>query len=96
MLSKSIKAISFQNLCQIRNQLKRECEGLKSKPWLIDLEKTLVKEIRALIQSKKKKEAQALLPKVNSQLMRVSKTGTISFSKASRLVSRITTQINKI
>tara|TARA_B100001179_G_C18589852_1_gene404105 strand:+ start:1825 stop:2085 length:261 start_codon:yes stop_codon:yes gene_type:complete len=58
--------------------------------------RTLVKEIRALIQSKKKKEAQALLPKVNSQLMRVSKTGTISFSKASRLVSRITTQINKI
>ena len=58
--------------------------------------RTLVKEIRTLIQSKKKKEAQALLPKVNSQLMRVSKTGTISFSKASRLVSRITTQINKI
>ena len=58
--------------------------------------RTLVKEIRILIESKKKKEAQALLPKVNSQLMRVSKTGTISFSKASRLVSRITTQINKI
>jgi len=58
--------------------------------------RTLVKEIRALIQSKKKKEAQVLLPKVNSQLMRVSKTGTISFSKASRLVSRIATQINKI
>jgi small subunit ribosomal protein S20 len=58
--------------------------------------RTLVKEIRALIQSKKKKEAQALLSKVNSQLMRVSKTGTISFSKASRLVSRIATQINKI
>ena len=58
--------------------------------------RTLVKEIRTLIQSKKKKEAQALLPKVNSQLMRVSKTRTISFSKASRLVSRITTQINKI
>ncbi len=58
--------------------------------------RTLVKQIRLLIQSKKKKEAQALLPKVNSQLMRVSKTGTISFSKASRLVSRITTQINKI
>ena len=58
--------------------------------------RTLVKEIRALIQSKKKKEAQVLLPKVNSQLMRVSKTGIISFSKASRLVSRITTQVNKI
>ena len=58
--------------------------------------RTLVKEIRALIHSKKKKEAQALLPKVNSQLMRISKTGAISFSKASRLVSRITTQINKI
>ena len=58
--------------------------------------RTLVKEIRLLIQSKKKKEAQALLPKVNSQLMRVSKTGAISFSKASRLVSRITIQINKI
>ena len=58
--------------------------------------RTLVKEIRAVIQSKKKKEAQTLLPNVNSQLMRVSKTGAISFSKASRLVSRITTQINKI
>ena len=58
--------------------------------------RTLVKEIRALIQSRKKKEAQALLPKVNSQLMRVSKTGAINFSKASRIVSRITIQINKI
>ena len=58
--------------------------------------RTLIKEIRKFVQMKKKKEAQALLPKVNSQLMRVSKTGTISFSKASRLVSRITTQINKI
>ncbi len=43
--------------------------------------RTLVKEIRTLIQSKKKKEAQALLPKVNSQLMRVSKTGNYQFFK---------------
>ena len=58
--------------------------------------RTLVKEIRALIQSKKKKEAQALLPKVNSQLMRVAKNGTISSKKASRLISRVTLQINKL
>ena len=58
--------------------------------------RTLIKEIRKFVQMKKKKEAQALLPKVNSQLMRVAKNGTISSKKASRLISRVTLQINKL
>ena len=58
--------------------------------------RTLFKEIRKFVQMKKKKEAQALLPKVNSQLMRVAKNGTISSKKASRLISRVTLQINKL
>ena len=58
--------------------------------------RTLFKEIRKCVQMKKKKEAQALLPKVNSQLMRVAKNGTISSKKASRLISRVTLQINKL
>ena len=58
--------------------------------------RTLIKEIRKCVQMKKKKEAQALLPKVSSQLMRVAKNGTISPKKASRLISRVTLQINKL
>ena len=58
--------------------------------------KSIIKEIILLIIKKKKKEAVKLLPKLNSQLMRIAKPGIIKKQTASRKISRLTKQINKI
>ena len=49
-----------------------------------------------LIESKKKKEALAFLPKLNSALMKVAKTGIVKKQNASRNISRITKKINSL
>jgi len=53
-----------------------------------------IKKMDLLLESKKKKEALAFLPNLNSQLMRVVKTGIIKKKNASRNISRITKKIN--
>jgi len=58
--------------------------------------KSIVKEISLLITAKKKKEAVKLLPKFNSQLMKIAKTGVIKKQTASRKISRLTKKINKL
>ena len=58
--------------------------------------KSVTKEISVFINAKKKKEAINLLPKLNSQLMKVVKTGVLKKKTASRKISRLTNQINKI
>ena len=49
-----------------------------------------LKKMNSLITSKKKTEALKFLPKLNSELMKVAKTGIIKKQNASRNVSRIT------
>ena len=58
--------------------------------------RSVVKEITLLVNAKKKKEAIKLLPKFNSQLMKIAKTGIIKKQTASRKISRITKKINKL
>ena len=58
--------------------------------------KSAIKEISLLIAAKKKKEAIKLLPKLNSQLIKISKSGVIKKKTASRKISRITKKINKL
>ena len=58
--------------------------------------KSIIKEIGLLITAKKKKEAIKLLPKFNSQLMKIAKVGVIKRQTASRKISRITKKINKL
>jgi|TARA_B110000438_G_scaffold281622_1_gene307952 small subunit ribosomal protein S20 len=53
-----------------------------------------IKKMDLLLDSKKKKEALAFLPNLNSQLMKVVKTGIIKKKNASRNISRITKKIN--
>ena len=55
-----------------------------------------IKKMNILLNSKKKKEAAAFLPKLNSELMRVAKTGIIKKQNASRNISRITRKINAL
>jgi len=58
--------------------------------------KNAIKKMNSLLDSKKKKEALAFLPKLNSELMKVSKTGIIKKQNASRNISRITRKINAL
>ena len=49
-----------------------------------------------LLDAKKKKDALKYLPKLNSELMKVAKTGVIKRQNASRNISRITRKINAL
>ena len=55
-----------------------------------------LKKMNALIDIKKKDEALKFLPKLNSELMKIAKTGVIKKQNASRNVSRITKKIAAI
>ena len=57
--------------------------------------KSAVKQMSSYITSGKMKEAQDFLPKFQSQLMKVAKTGVIRKETASRKISRIVKKINK-
>ena len=58
--------------------------------------KNALKKMNLLIDEKKKSEALKFLPKLNSELMKVVKTGIIKKQNASRNVSRITKKISSI
>jgi small subunit ribosomal protein S20 len=55
-----------------------------------------IKKINSLIENKKKDEALKFLPKLNSELMKIAKTGIIKKQNASRNVSRITKKITSL
>ena len=55
-----------------------------------------LKKMNILISEKKKSEALKFLPKLNSQLMKIAKTGIIKKQNASRNISRITKKIASI
>ena len=55
--------------------------------------KNALKKMNLLIDGNKKKEALNFLPKLNSELMKVCKTGVIKKQNASRNVSRITKKL---
>ena len=58
--------------------------------------KSIIKEIGLLITAQKKEEAIKLLPKFNSQLMKIAKVGVIKRQTASRKISRLTKKINQL
>tara|TARA_B100000029_G_C16976230_1_gene741902 strand:+ start:176 stop:436 length:261 start_codon:yes stop_codon:yes gene_type:complete len=58
--------------------------------------KNAIKKMNFLIQDKKKKEALKFLPELNSQLMKIAKTGVIKKQNASRNISRISKKINSL
>ena len=55
--------------------------------------KNALKKMKVLIDTKKKNEALKFLPKLNSELMKIAKTGIVKKQNASRNVSRITKRI---
>ena len=58
--------------------------------------KNALKKMNLLIDKKNKSEAVKFLPKLNSELMKVAKTGVIKRQNASRNVSRITKKISSL
>ena len=58
--------------------------------------KKAIKKMNLLIDKKDKKEAQNFLPKFNSELMKIAKTGVIKRQNASRNISRFTKKINNL
>ena len=58
--------------------------------------KNALKKMNSLIEGKKKSEALKFLPKLNSELMKVAKTGIIKKQNAARNVSRLTRKIASI
>tara|TARA_B100000214_G_C23521938_1_gene425430 strand:+ start:220 stop:480 length:261 start_codon:yes stop_codon:yes gene_type:complete len=58
--------------------------------------KNVIKKMNLLIESKKKSEALKFLPKLNSELMKIAKTGIIKKQNASRNLSRLTKKIASI
>jgi len=58
--------------------------------------KNAIKKMNSIIEEKNKKNALAFLPKLNSELMKIAKTGIIKRQNASRNISRITKKINSL
>jgi len=58
--------------------------------------KNAIKKMSLLIEKKNKSEALKFLPKLNSELMKIAKTGVIKKQNASRNISRITKKISSI
>ena len=58
--------------------------------------KNAIKKMNVLIEKKNKKEAISFLPKLNSEIMRIAKTGVIKKGNASRNLSRLTKKINSL
>ena len=56
--------------------------------------KNAIKKMNLFLDSKKKKDALTFLPKLNSELMKIAKTGIVKKQNASRNISRITKKIN--
>ena len=55
-----------------------------------------IKKMNSIIDIKNKNDALAYLPKLNSELMKIAKTGIIKKKNASRNISRITKKINSL
>ena len=58
--------------------------------------RSAIKRMNVIIENKNKKEALSYLPKLNSELMKIAKTGVIKKQNASRNISRITKKINSL
>mgnify|MGYP003331528422 FL=1 len=58
--------------------------------------RSAIKKMTLILDKKDKKEALAFLPKLNSELMKIAKTGLIKKQNASRNISRITKKINSL
>ena len=55
-----------------------------------------IKKMNTMLDAKNKNDALIYLPKLNSEIMKIAKTGIIKKENASRNISRITRKINAL
>ena len=55
-----------------------------------------IKKMNTILNTKNKNDALTYLPKLNSELMKIAKTGIVKKKNASRNISRITKKINSL
>ena len=55
-----------------------------------------IKKMNTILDAKNKNDALTYLPKLNSELMKIAKTGIVKKQNASRNISRITRKINAL
>jgi len=72
-----------------RNKLQASVNRIRKSKY-----KSAVKQMTTYLESEKINDAKKFLPKFNSQLMKVAKTGVISKKTVSRKISRVTKKIN--
>jgi small subunit ribosomal protein S20 len=58
--------------------------------------KKAIKKMNLILEDKNKKEALTYFPKLNSEIMKIAKTGIIKKENAARNISRITKKINSL
>ena len=58
--------------------------------------RSAIKKMNLILDKKNKNDALEYLPKLNSELMKIAKTGIIKKQNASRNISRITKKINAL
>ena len=58
--------------------------------------RSALKKMNLILDKKNKKDALAYLPKLNSELMKIAKTGIIKKQNAARNISRVTKKINSL
>jgi len=75
----------------LRQNARRKIRNVKRK----DKMKSVIKEVRTLIEQKKFKEAEKLLPQVYQTLDKTAKVGAIKKNTANRRKSRLTKALNK-
>ena len=87
------KMANIKSAIKTIRRISRQTEVNKSRKSKF---KTSIKKMNVLIEKKNKKDALAYLPKLNSEIMKIAKTGIIKKRNASRNLSRITKKINSL
>ena len=87
------KMANIKSAIKTIRRISRQTEVNKSRKSKF---KTSIKKMNVLIEKKNKKDALAYLPKLNSEIMKIAKTGIIKKGNASRNLSRITKKINSL
>ncbi len=87
------KMANIKSAIKTIRRISRQTEVNKSRKSKF---KTSIKKMNVLIEKKNKKDALAYLPKLNSEIMKIAKTGIIKKKNVSRNLSRITRKINSL
>ena len=98
-MKKAFEEVRFQ-VSNLNSFVQERIRGIKKQTSVNKARKSrykiALKKMNGLIENKDKKKALDYLPKLNSELMKIAKTGVIKKGNASRNISRITRKISAL